>query len=48
MKRALTYDDILLVPKYSEIETRSSINLATLVTILGSSIPATVGAGNFE
>ena len=32
MKRALTYDDILLVPKYSEIETRSSINLATLVS----------------
>ena len=32
MKRALTYDDILLVPKYSEIESRSSINLATLVS----------------
>jgi len=32
MKKALTYDDILLVPKYSEIETRSSINLATLVS----------------
>jgi IMP dehydrogenase len=32
MKRALTYDDILLVPKYSEIETRSSINLSTLVS----------------
>jgi len=32
MKRALTYDDILLVPKYSEIETRGSINLATLVS----------------
>ena len=32
MKRALTYDDILLVPKYSEIETRGSINLSTLVS----------------
>lgn len=32
MKRALTYDDILLVPKYSEIETRGSINLTTLVS----------------
>ena len=32
MKRALTYDDILLVPKYSEIETRSIINLATFVS----------------
>lgn len=32
MKRALTYDDILLVPKYSEIESRSSINLTTLVS----------------
>lgn len=32
MKRALTYDDILLVPKYSEIETRNSIDLSTLVS----------------
>lgn len=32
MKRALTYDDILLVPKYSEIKTRGSINLTTLVS----------------
>ena len=32
MKKALTYDDILLVPKYSEVETRSSINLSTLVS----------------
>lgn len=32
VKRALTYDDILLVPKYSEIETRNSIDLSTLVS----------------
>ncbi len=32
MKTFLTYDDIQLVPAYSEIETRKSIKLQTLVT----------------
>ena len=27
MKEALSYDDVLLVPKYSEIESRSTISL---------------------
>ena len=32
MKRGLTYDDILLVPKYSEVKSRSIINTNTLVS----------------
>ncbi len=32
MKRGLTYDDILLVPKYSEVKSRSTINTNTLVS----------------
>lgn len=32
MSRALTYDDIQLVPSYSEIGTRRSINLTTLLS----------------
>ena len=32
MKRGLTYDDILLVPKYSEIKSRSVIKVNTLVS----------------
>lgn len=32
MKRGLTYDDILLVPKYSEVKSRSDIKLQTLVS----------------
>ena len=32
MKRGLTYDDILLVPKYSEVKSRSTININTLVS----------------
>jgi IMP dehydrogenase len=32
MKRGLTYDDILLVPKYSEVKSRSIININTLVS----------------
>jgi IMP dehydrogenase len=31
-RRTLTYDDILLVPQYSEIKSRSTINLFTLVS----------------
>ena len=31
-KKALTYDDILLVPQYSEIKSRSDIKLQTLVS----------------
>jgi len=32
MKRGLTYDDILLVPKYSEVKSRRTINTNTLVS----------------
>ena len=32
MKKGLTYDDILLVPKYSEVKSRSTININTLVS----------------
>jgi IMP dehydrogenase len=32
MKKGITYDDVLLVPKYSEISTRSRISLNTLVS----------------
>lgn len=32
MKRGLTYDDILLVPKYSEVKSRSTIKTNTLVS----------------
>lgn len=32
MRQTLTYDDIQLVPQYSEIESRSSINLKTRLT----------------
>ena len=32
MKRGLTYDDILLVPKYSEVKSRNTINTNTLVS----------------
>jgi IMP dehydrogenase len=32
MKQALTYDDIQLVPKYSDITSRSSVSLKTLVS----------------
>ena len=32
MKKALTYDDIGIVPKYSEILSRSDINLTTRFT----------------
>ena len=32
MKRGLTYDDILLVPKYSIIKSRSDINIKSLVS----------------
>ena len=32
MKRGLTYDDILLLPKYSEVKSRSIINTNTLVS----------------
>ena len=32
MKKGLTYDDILLVPKYSEVKSRSIINTNTLVS----------------
>ena len=32
MKRALTYDDVNIVPKYSELESRSKVNLSTKFT----------------
>jgi len=32
MKRALTYDDILLMPQYSEIKSRRDVNLKTNIT----------------
>jgi IMP dehydrogenase len=32
MKKGITYDDVLLVPKYSKISSRGGINLNTLVT----------------
>ena len=32
MRRALTYDDVNIVPKYSELESRSEIKLTTKFT----------------
>ena len=29
MKKGLTYDDVLLVPQYSDIESRSEVSLTT-------------------
>ena len=43
MKRGLTYDDILLVPKYSEVKSRSIINTNTLVSAEGKVSKVTRG-----
>ena len=31
MKKALTYDDVLLVPQYSDIKSRSEVDLTSLL-----------------
>ena len=32
MKRALTYDDVNIIPKYSEVKSRETIDLSTRFT----------------
>ena len=32
MKRALTYDDVNIIPKYSELESRDDVDLTTRFT----------------
>jgi IMP dehydrogenase/GMP reductase len=34
MKEALSYDDVLLVPHYSDIESRSQVDLKSVLGVL--------------